>query len=104
MGGSGKSYSPPGKTVDCNDLEFSTAINSAEHLEQLEKSEILSLEKNAQHEVVFKKVNGLVVGKLFSSHLLKLSSCISRGFGYSAKVDEIKDDVCRVTVFCSKTP
>ena len=104
MGGSGKSYSPQRSTVDCADLAFATVINSAEHLNSLKKGELLALAKNARHEIIFKKATDVEVGKLFSSNLLKLSNCIDRGFQYSAIVDEIKDDVCRVSIFCSKSP
>lgn len=105
MGGSGSSYDPPGGgSTSCEDIEFPTAINSPENLTGIKKGDVLTLEKNARMEVQFKRVNGKVVGKLFSGSLLKIINCMSRGFGYSATVVSVEDGVCRVRVFCSKSP
>jgi len=104
MGGSGSSYTPGRRSVGCADIEFSTAINSPEDLSGLRPRDILSLEKNARMEIVFKRANGKAVGKLFSSSLLKIINCMNKGFEYSARVESVEDGVCRVEVFCSKTP
>jgi len=104
MGGSGSTYTPRSRSAGCEDIAFSTAINSPESLSGLKRGDILSLEKNARMEIVFKRANGKAVGKLFSSSLLKIINCMNRGFEYSARVESVKDGVCRVEVFCSGTP
>ena len=105
MGGSGSTYRPPGSgPTNCGDLAFSTAINSPENLTGLKPGDILGLKRNPQMEVQFVAPNGKTVGKLFSSHLLRIVSCMDKGFEYSATVLSIEDGVCRVNVFCSKSP
>jgi hypothetical protein len=105
MGGSGGSYSPPRKTsVDCGEITFITVINSSQNLDTLRVGDTIMLEKSSAHELIFVTQTGIQVGKLFSSQLLRIASCIERGYGYSAIIKDISDDVCRVEVFCSKNP
>lgn len=105
MGGSGGSYSPPRNTpVDCGELTFITVINSPQNIAILSVGETIMLERSPGHELIFRTQAGTQVGKLFSSQLLRIASCIERGYAYSAIVKEISDDVCKVEVFCSQNP
>ena len=107
MGGSGSNYRPSGTgsgSTDCSDLAFTTAVNSPGDLSGLKAGDVFILKKNTQMEVVFQRQDGRIVGKLFSSTLLKIISCLTKGYEYSARVANIEDGVCRVEVYCSKFP
>jgi hypothetical protein len=103
MGGSGRSRSAIGHKVSCEDIDFSTTINSANSLDSITKGDVLRMVKNSRNEVEFHAGNGTTVGVLFSQQLLKIVNCMAKGFEYSAIVEELRDGVCRVRVFCSKT-
>lgn len=105
MGGSGRSYSPPSRnTVDCADISFTTLINSPKNLDQVHEQDVLRLTQNNRREISFYLPNGTEVGRLFSSHLLRLSDCMSKGYEYSAVVREVSAELCRVDVSCTKQP
>jgi hypothetical protein len=104
MGGSGSSYTPRGKKLDCSEIEFKTAVNSPVNLGLVQINDILDLKKNEQMEVLFIHKNGIVIGKLFSGNLLSVIGCITKGYEYSAQVNEVTGDICRVTVWCTKSP
>lgn len=104
MGGSGSSYTPRNKKTDCSDLAFDTVVNSPDNLGEVKVGDILELKKTPKLEILFIHSSGSQIGKLFSSSLLSLISCMDKGFEYSAEVKELKRDVCRVYVWCTKTP
>jgi hypothetical protein len=102
MGGSGRSRNGVGRKISCEDIEFLTTINSAKHLDVLSNGEILGMFRNTNHEVEFRTMKGVIVGVLFSQQLLKIINCMAKGFEYSAIVEDLHEEVCRVKVFCSK--
>lgn len=104
MGGSGSSYTPSGGTGDCANVNFTTAINSVQNETHLAIGSMLDLTVNSKREVIFQTTEGVQVGKLFSSNLLKLISCITRGYKYQAIVKGIESGVYRVDVAFSGKP
>jgi hypothetical protein len=102
MGGSGRSRSTGVSKVSCEDIEFTTTVNSANNLDKVTTGEILRMIKSPSNEVEFHTESDIIVGVLFSQQLLKIINCMTKGFEYSAIVEELSAGVCRVKVFCSK--
>lgn len=96
-GGGGGSYEP---VLRCETISFTTDVNSpqADAIVGLELNDILDLTLSNNIVILIRRDNGMFLGSINWTNVLKLIECLNDGYRYIAVVKQIQDGLIKVSV------
>ncbi|WP_449435496.1 hypothetical protein [Pedobacter steynii] len=93
-------------TRDCGDLQIKIHLASPDPdvIKDLGINDVLRLTLKTSTGPVVASYDGKVAGAILTTDPGFLISCISQGYGYSARVVSLTGGDCQVAIYCSERP